>query len=184
MYRTGIKKFRGSSRREKREKFGKRLCIKMCIFPFGKYTLRLEFVFLLLFIITYFSTDSRAAHGSSRKTAVHRPFAVYECSLRIPFECFVVCRSGRVQQPGTERLPSTGQVHERVRHVPVRVPGRLQGPVDRQRATQRPDVRNMRPRPVQPPRRVFLPSRTARVQVSASALAIRKNDSIHHVRLQ
>lgn len=90
-----------------------------------------------------------------------------------------------MQQPGTERLPSAGQVHERVWHVPVRVPGRLQGPVDRQRATQRPDVRDLRPGPVQPPRRVFLPSRTARVQVSASASAIRKrfDTPLEYVRL-
>lgn len=57
-------------------------------------------------------------------------------------------------------------MHERVRHVPVRVPGRLQGPVDRKRSAQRPDVRDVRPGPVQPARRMLLPGRTTGVQVS------------------
>lgn len=71
-----------------------------------------------------------------------------------------------MQQPGTERLSSVGQVHELVRHVPVRVPGWLQGPVDRKRSAQRPDMRNVRPGTVQPAWRVLLPGRTASLQVS------------------
>lgn len=86
---------------------------------------------------------------------------------------FSARRPGRVQQSGTERLSSDGQVHQPVRHVSVRVPGRLQGPVDRQRTAQRPNVRNVRPGPVQPPRRMLLPGRTTGVQVSRTCFIIR-----------
>lgn len=77
-----------------------------------------------------------------------------------------------MQQSGTERLSSVGQVHELVRHVPVRVSGRLQGPVDRKRSAQRPDLRDLRPRPVQSPGRMLLPGRTAGVQVSTITIRI------------